>query len=280
MESASENVGVTGPPVAEPVSQPDAHAPSYEVEGRFRMKARAYPFTTFCEGLQDIEKGFHYFDRLYRRNFDALLPESRDANVLVMSCGIGYFVKYLNESGFGNVVGIDSDPAKVVYGKSLGLNVEHENLFDFLEDTKQRFDMIVAEQEINHLTKDEVVVFLTRARRALVADGRLVVNSANYSNPITSADHLGLNFDHFTAFTEGGLEQAFAYCGFRDVRCLALDNYVFYGNPLNWVAKGITGLQGLWWKFLFRLYGKKGKLFTKRIIAVATRDAAAAEDRQ
>jgi len=236
--------------------------------GRFRLKGEIHPWTTFCEGLPDIEKGFGYYDRLYRHNYAALLPEDRAASVLVASAGVGYFMKFLKDQGYENVTGVDSDEHKVDYAKGKGFPVVRENVFDFLEETDRRFDLIFAEQEINHLTKRELVVFLTRARKRLADGGRLILNCTNYANPLTAIDHLAHNFNHYSGYTDNSLTQVLGYCGFGEISCHPLDNYVFFANPLNWVAKGVTGLFSLWFKAAYKMYGKAGHIFTKRMIAV------------
>ncbi len=236
--------------------------------GRFELVGSIHPWTTFCEGIPDIEAGYAYYRRLYRRNYARLLPSDRESEILVLSSGVGYFLDFLKEMGFLKARGIDSDPEKVAYALRKGFNTEHGNAFDFLEDTEQRFDLIVAEQEINHLTKEEVLILLKRARDRLRDGGRLILNSTNYANPLTSIDHFAHNFNHFSGYTEESLNTILRYSGFTSVLCYPIDNYVFYGNPLNWVAKLITALFSLFFRITFKLYGKSGKIFTKRIIAV------------
>lgn len=238
--------------------------------GRFQLTGKIHPGTTFCEGIPDIEAGFHYYNRLYRRNYSHLLPTDKNAKILVASAGVGYFVTFLNQMGYKNLLGIDSDQEKVDYAKARGLNVVRENAFDFLEDTDQIFDLIVVEQEINHLTKQEMVIFLTRARQRLRQGGRLIINTMNYANPLTAIDHFGQNFNHFAGYTENSLKQVFNYCGFGKVECHPIDNYVLYWNPLNWIAKTITRTFSLFFWITYKMYGKSGNLFTKRIIGVGT----------
>jgi hypothetical protein len=57
------------------------------------------------------------------------------------------------------------------------------------------------------------------------------------------------------------------------VSCHPIDNYVFYGNPLNWVAKAFTGLLTIGFKVVYKMYGKGGHIFTKRMIGVGVADA-------
>lgn len=236
--------------------------------GRFQLRGKFHPFTTFCEGIPDIEAGFNYYDKLYARNYTHLLPKNKNLEVLVTSAGVGYFVSFLTKMGYSKVLGVDSDAVKVNYARGKGINVIHGNAFDYLEDTSKLFDLVISEQEVNHLTKEELITFVTRVRKCLKEGGKFIMNATNYANPLTAIDHFAHNINHFAGYTENSLEQVFEYCGFGNIECHPLDNYVFYANPLNYVAKGITSLFSLFFKLIYRLYGKAGDLFTKRIIGV------------
>ena len=61
------------------------------------FQARHYPWSSFCEGIADIEQGYTYYPRLYKRNFGKHLPKRKDAKILVVSAGPGYFVDYLTQ---------------------------------------------------------------------------------------------------------------------------------------------------------------------------------------
>ncbi|MEL7088864.1 MAG: hypothetical protein AAGL98_10575, partial [Planctomycetota bacterium] len=57
--------------------------------------------------------------------------------------------------------------------------------------------------------------------------------------------------------------------GFRDIRPMPLKLYVFWKNPLNYVGLAVTGALELWYRVIFKMYGKNCKIFTKKIAAVA-----------
>ncbi len=242
----------------------------------FQLTAKIHPFTTFCEGIPDIEAGYNYYKRLYKRNYKQLLPSDKNAKILIVSAGVGYFVTFLEQMGYRKVTGIDSEREKIDYAKTKGIDILHENAFDYLEEADCIFDLILFEQEINHLTKDELVIILTRTRKRLQENGSIILNSTNYANPITAIDHMAHNFNHFAGYTENSIEQVLNYCGFGDVKCYPIDNYVFYMNPLNWIAKAITSIFSLSFIIIYKMYGKSGNLFTKRIIGMgrATHDPA------
>jgi hypothetical protein len=260
--TGSQSFADTGATAAVAISDSAANNEKYQLAGTVS------PWTTFCEGMTDIEKGYSYYPRQYKRNYSKHLPSDKNANILVVSAGPGYFVMFLNGLGFKNVLGIDTEPMRVKYATDRDLNVTVAHAFDFLADSKETYDSIILEQEINHLTRQEFLGFLKIARNRLSKGGSIILNATNYANPITSPDHLAHNLNHFSGWTGHSLRQAFKHTDFESCECFPLDNYVLYENPLNYVAKGITGLISVMLRITFRLYGKTESIFTKRMIAV------------
>lgn len=232
------------------------------------LTARMEPFDSFWEAPEDIEKGYTTFCTFYKRNYLKYIPKNKQASTLVVSCGPGYFVSLLKEEGYKNVLGIDSDSEKVNYAKRKGLNCKSEKAFAFLEKNQQPFDVIIAEQEINHLTKEEIVMFLKLCWDNLKKDGILIVHSLNGANPITGSEALSQNFDHYNSFTEYSLRQVLKYTDFIEIRVIPLNLYVFYENPLNYAGIFLETLFTIFFRFSFMLYGKSNKLFTKKIAAI------------
>lgn len=257
-------------------AESQAMASGEGVAAERRLTARMEPFDSFWEGPEDVQKGYRTVYEFYRRNYLPHVPASRDARVLVVSCGPGYFVDMLVRHGYRSVVGIDSDPAKVEPGRARGLDCRGERAFPFLAARREAFDVVFCEQELNHLTKEEQLDFLALCREALAPGGTLIVHGLNGANPITGPEALAQNFDHYNTFTEYTLHQMLEHSGFREVRSFPLNLYVFYRNPFNWVAWGVSAFLTLCFRAAFILYGKSNRIFTKKLAAVARKPGAAA----
>jgi len=246
-----------------------------QVTANPRLTATIEPFDSFWEAPGNVEKGFDSFGKFYRNNYLKHLPENRDANILVISCGYGYFVQLLKTEGYPYVLGIDSDPEKVRIATAKGLNCTVGNAFAFLENPPGSYDLIIAEQEINHLTKEEILIFLSLCRKSLVKNGTLLVHSLNGANPITGSEALAQNFDHYNTFTEYSMRQILEHTGFGEVNVFPLNLYVFYNNPLNYVALLADRINTLIFRINFILYGKHNRIFTKKIAATGKKKDAA-----
>ncbi|MBU2477563.1 MAG: class I SAM-dependent methyltransferase [Gammaproteobacteria bacterium] len=232
------------------------------------LTAKMEPFDSFWEGPQNIEKGYGSFYKFYKHNYLKHMPEDRNARILVISCGPGYFVNMLNKEGYANVLGIDSYPEKIVDAKRHGLNCESARAFEFLEQSSESFDAIFCEQELNHLTKEEMLVFVDLCWKKLREGGRLITHGLNGANPITGSEALAQNFDHYNTFTEYTFRQVLEHSKFEDIKVYPLNLYVFWTNPLNYVLIAMSSLYTLFFRVSFIMYGKSNKIFTKKIGSV------------
>jgi 2-polyprenyl-3-methyl-5-hydroxy-6-metoxy-1,4-benzoquinol methylase len=236
-----------------------------------KLTAIHSPFTTFCEGPDDIESSYRFFYLFHRRNFLHRLPKEKGIEILVISSGVGYFQYSLKKWGYTNVRGIDTDSEKAEYARKKGFLSECIDCFDYLEKNEDFYDLIFAEQEVNHLTRDEFLYFLSLCFNALKPNGQLIITAANCANPLIAPEYLGNNIDHYTSFTENNLMQFFSMTKFKEVEVFPHDFYVLWTNPLNYVAKIVTGGIHFLLKMLFKMYGKSNQIFTKRIGVIATK---------
>ena len=230
------------------------------------LAAQFEPFDSYWEGPEDIEKGYRTLGAFYEDNYLGRFPEARDARILVISCGPGYLLKLLAEKGYTDVLGIDSEADKIEHAKGKGLDCERARAFEYLEAAAEsRYDVIFCEQELNHLTKQEMLRFVALARSRLKVGGRLIGHGLNGANPITGAEALAQNFDHYNTFTAYTFEQVLAHSGFEDVETFPLNLYVFWKNPANYVLLAYTKVLYAYFRLMFIIHGKHNKLWTKKI---------------
>lgn len=244
-----------------------------KVKSESELTAQIEPFDSFWEAPDDIEKGYKTFSQFYKHNYLSYIPKIKNANILVISCGFGYFLNLLSKSGYTNVIGIDSCSEKVNYARERNLNCKTADAFNFLKNNREPFDVIFCEQELNHLTKAEILEFLKLCWNNLEEEGILLAHSLNGANPITGAEALAQNFDHYNTFTEYTMKQILEHSKFSDVKVFPLNLYVFYANPLNYLLIALSALYTMFFRFSFILYGKKNKIFTKKIGVVCKKDS-------
>jgi 2-polyprenyl-3-methyl-5-hydroxy-6-metoxy-1,4-benzoquinol methylase len=236
--------------------------------GQRKLAARLEPFDSYWQAPADIDSGYARFAAYYRANYLPHLPADRSARILVVSCGPGYLVDLLRGAGYLDVQGIDSDPAKIAHAQRRQLPCETAEAFAFIEQNREPFDVIIPEQELNHLTLDEQIEFLDLCRRNLKPGGLLIVYGLNGANPLVGSENIAHNIDHFNTFTDYSLNQVLQVAGFENIKVLPLKLYVFWKNPLNYVGLAATSLLELFFRACFVLYGKDVKILTKKLAAV------------
>jgi cyclopropane fatty-acyl-phospholipid synthase-like methyltransferase len=88
------------------------------------------------------------------------LPTDQDAVIVDLGCGTGEDLAFYISQGYSNIVGVDISPTQLNYAAKLNVKTEEADIFDILKD-RDTFDMISAYDVIEHLTKDEVLDFLS-----------------------------------------------------------------------------------------------------------------------
>src|ERR1700727_2386511 len=147
-------------PISSSISRLEAPTERNDVPGtahaRRKLAARLEPFDSYWQAPEDVDKGYRSFNAYYRANYLPQLPADRAPRIFVVSCRPGYLVRLLKESGYTNVAGIDSDPDKVAHAKRRNLPCETAEAFPYLEARQlPQYDVIIPEQELNHLTVEE-----------------------------------------------------------------------------------------------------------------------------
>jgi 2-polyprenyl-3-methyl-5-hydroxy-6-metoxy-1,4-benzoquinol methylase len=234
-----------------------------------QLSARLEPFDSYWQAPDDVESGYSSFYAYYKANYIPHMPSDRQARILVISCGPGYLVNTLKKHGYEQVTGIDAE--KIAHANNHELNCETAEAFPYLDGRREEYDVIIPEQELNHLTLEEQIDFLKLCHTAMKPGGKLVVYGLNGANPMVGSENLSHNIDHFNTFTEYSLGQTLELAGFSGIETYPLKLYVFWTNPLNYVGLAITSVYELYCKIMFKLYGKNVKILSKKLAAVANR---------
>jgi 2-polyprenyl-3-methyl-5-hydroxy-6-metoxy-1,4-benzoquinol methylase len=229
------------------------------------LAAKLEAFDSFWEAPEDVERGYGRFESFYRRNYLHRFPGNKTAPILVVSCGPGYMVRLLAREGYTSVTGIDSMEDKIRPALAKQLTCRTARAFEFLQESQDSFGAIFCEQEINHLTKEEMLDFVALCHERLRPGGVLIVHSLNGANPLVGSENLAMNLDHFSTLTEYSIRQALEYGGFGKISVFPLNLYVFYTNPLNYVGICYHAVVTAILRITFQLYGKSAKIFTKKI---------------
>lgn len=235
------------------------------------FKKRIYDryITVHTEGLygsntlQRIETHFKSWQHYY----GPLLPENKLAKILDIGCGDGSFVYWLHQLGYQNACGIDVSPEQIDKGKALGIdNLVCEDLFSYLNKSKEAFDYIIARDVVEHFTRDAVFQLLDAVYSNLSLNGQFLVQVPNGEGIYYTSIYWG-DYTHEMAYTESSLRQITRTTGFTDIvfRPVGPAPVTFFGC-IRWVLWRLKVLQHKFGKMVET--GSFQGIFTQNIIAL------------
>ncbi|KAB2945331.1 MAG: Ubiquinone biosynthesis O-methyltransferase [Candidatus Methanoperedens nitroreducens] len=227
-----------------------------------------YLTTHFQAAHENEYNEFKTYHKYFKINYSKHLNEDKKLKILDIGSGMGHFLYFLEKEGYKNNLGIDISNENIEFCKNKGFHVEYIDAFDFLEKNIEPFDVIVMNDIIEHFDKNEIVQILNLINNNLCDNGKVIVKTLNSSNPFLANSGRYIDFTHEISFTEESLSQILKVCSFEDVKVYPQDIYIFYTNPLNYIAKYFSKFMNLTFRIIFLMYGRKTKIFTKSIIAV------------
>lgn len=207
--------------------------------------------------------------KYFARNYYPHLPKEKEARILDIGCGRGQFLLSCQAYGYTRAEGVDLSDTNIVFCQSRGLAVQQKDGLEYLSENLNTFDAIILNDVLEHLTKDEVFVYLSAMKEALKKGGIIMVKVPNMSNPILGGATLYIDFTHEVGFTEISLKQIFRALSFSEVKVFGSDIYV---TPVGlWaVLKLVSKFVSLVTYLLCCLYGRKSiKIFEKHLICAA-----------
>lgn len=212
---------------------------------------------------------YEEYSRYFAKNYLKFLPALKECSIVDLGCGLGHFLYFLKSHHYTNAIGVDIGSEQINHCESMGFTVVRNDVLAFLKESTGSFDVLIANDLLEHFSKTQVVSFLKLARSKLNSGGVILVKTINQSNVIMGASSRYLDFTHEVAFTEESLAQVLKMANFADVKIVGLDIYVRRG-PVNLAAKLLASLLNLSHRFFFRLYGRKTTtIFGKFILGVA-----------
>ena len=112
------------------------------------------------------------------------------------------------------------------------------DVLEFLRDRAAQYDLLIARDLFEHLTKEDALEGLTLCREALRPGGALLLQVPNGESPFAGRIIYG-DFTHETAFTQTSLNQVLRAAGFDSVMC----------HPVRPVVYGLKSwLRSLVWR--------------------------------
>ncbi len=217
-------------------------------------------------------KEFELHNRYFKKNYLKYMPKDKNISILDLGCGMGQFLNFCWNQGYKNCIGIDVSSENVDFVKKQRWNnikVYCSSITDFLDNKEQCFDVVVLNDVIEHLTKEEIFDVMDAVRKALRRDGVFFIKTPNMANPYVSTVGRYIDITHEIGFTEKSIRQVLKATGYNKIHIVGTDIYIL--NPIiSTLAKVFSKIINIFLFILSALYGRTSiKIFEKDILAIA-----------
>lgn len=185
-------------------------------------------------------------EKIYSYFFRDWLPVRKDATILDVACGSGRLLYFFKQQGYTNLVGVDISPEQAQLAREVVKTVEVGDAIQFLKSHVGCFDLITGMDIIEHLHKDDALVFLESCYAAIIPGGSLILQSLNADSPWASAIRYG-DLTHELCFGPRLLGQLLVLCGFSKVMFREQ-------TPIPWGYSIHSTVRFVLWKFIRNVY--------------------------
>jgi 2-polyprenyl-3-methyl-5-hydroxy-6-metoxy-1,4-benzoquinol methylase len=204
------------------------------------------------------------------REYRHFLPTNKDAAILDIGFGDGWFMAACLELGYTNISGAEFAPENKPYLKEWNVNLHKidTEIGEFLAKHPSEYDFIHMSHVIEHIPKYSLLWIVDALYQALKKDGTLFLRTPNMEGPCANSTYY-VTLAHEYGFSGANLKSLLSVCGFDDIR--------FHAHPQ---PRGLRQHLGalMRWPYIqqsrirHRLFGVNvGGYFGSELIATAKR---------
>jgi 2-polyprenyl-3-methyl-5-hydroxy-6-metoxy-1,4-benzoquinol methylase len=155
--------------------------------------------------------------------YESLLPTNKDASILDIGFGDGWFIAACLKLGYGRISGADFSTSNKAHvgdwasGGSVTLYEIKKDIGSFLSERAEEYDFIHMSHVIEHIPKYSLLWIVDAIFRALKIGGVLLVRTPNMEGP-TANSCLYVTLSHEYGFAGANLISLLDICGFDDIK--------------------------------------------------------------
>lgn len=217
------------------------------------------PYESHFNKLNPLDRtAFERFFVSYSRMYGRFMPRNREARILDLACGAGHFLYFLAKMGYRNHLGVDQSEEFVEFIRArITPHVVSRDVFEFLEDVQESFDLIVMNDFLEHIPKERLQPFLRSVRKICDDAGRIFIKTINMTFPLSGRTRY-VDFTHEVGFTEESLALLLELSGFHLVE-------LYPAEP-----RGINSVLRISMSPFLRLVGRRiPRIVTPNLLAIA-----------
>lgn len=190
------------------------------MESSYRKKiyGRYHHFLAQYGQEREISEEMNYRTRIYDLNYRNILPAEKNKKILELGCGSGFFLKYLENCGYTDCLGIDGSEEQIQRAGYLGVRVAMADFFEYLRETPDVFGVICLFHVLEHFFKDEIMNLLELIYDRLSFDGMILIEVPNAGSPLLGSHNRYIDFTHEVGFSPHSLKEVLLASGFMNVK--------------------------------------------------------------
>ena len=187
----------------------DPHIFVAEVYRRMSLRsAQTPPLPPSRQRIDQVAKEYRHF-----------LPGNKDAAILDVGFGDGWFMAACLNLGYTNISGADFAPETKPYLTEWNVNLHkiESEIGEFLAKHPNEYDFIHMSHVIEHIPKYSLLWIVDALYQALKNNGTLFLRTPNMEGPCANSCYY-VTLGHEYGFSGSNLKQLLWICGFDDVR--------------------------------------------------------------
>lgn len=177
------------------------------------------------------------------------LPADKTAKCLDLGCGAGHLMQALRSAGYDALTGVDLAPDAVALARKKGLNVTRADAKEFLKESQDSYDIVLAFDLVEHLRKDELLETLRLIRKRLTPNGVFIFQTPNALSPWSGHYRYG-DLTHELILNQRSAQATLKLTGFGSVEVTEVAPFVhgltsairFAVWKVLWMACGVWNL--------------------------------------
>lgn len=208
------------------------------------------------------------------QQYRSMLPDKKDASILDIGFGNGWFIAACIKLDYKNICGADFGAKVKSYIKDWSSSVREiydieTNIGDFLANHRESYDFIHLSHVIEHIPKYSLFFVVDALYFALKKGGTLLVRTPNMEGPCSSSS-MYVTLGHEYGYCGSNIVSLLSLCNFEEIK---LHKFKIYDPTI----KQRIGLLLRWffiqWNAIrHRLFGVNlGGIFEKELIVTAKR---------
>ncbi len=175
----------------------------------------------------------YYFDTIYAPYFKKV---SNEQSILELGCNKGYLLKTFSDKGYVNLTGVDLSCGDLEIAKKIipTANLIQTDIFTFLEESEQYFDVIILKALIEHIEKNRIMELLEKIYKRLAPEGVVLIDVYNADWWFAQHERY-MDFTHEVGFTRESLRQVMIFF-YKDVSVIPVSTSFIYNKKRRFIS--------------------------------------------